>query len=188
MQVPESLLIGMTLAVGGAFVLAALAFRSLVSTILRMNAELRATIDERHAMETARAALTDKLTALSARMAGAEGRELINTQRIEGLEAAGKTKDAAIAELKVAIAQRDRQIDQLRGELNTLKVAIVERDRQIAALEADRQALQDKVGCLEGKLNGKADKPSETGDHPAPAEPGEPKDSSAESAEESTHE
>lgn len=188
MQVPETLLIGMTLAVGGAFVLAALAFRSLVNTILRMNAELRSSIDERHTMEEERKALTGKLATLATRMAGAEGREMVNTKRIEDLEAAGKTKDNEIAGLKSAIAERDRQIGQLRGEMNTLKTALEERDRQIATLEADRQALLDKVNCLEGKLNGKADKPTETGEHPAPTEPGEPRDSTAESAEENNHE
>lgn len=92
---------GLIAAIGGAGVLAAMAFRQLTDTVIKLNQELRLAIDERRASETERATLKQRIDAMD--------------DTIRDLEARIEHQAAEIAHLVQQLSDREAQLAALQN-------------------------------------------------------------------------
>ena len=93
---------GLIAAIGGAAVLATIAFRQLVDTVIQLNQELRQAIEERRLSEQEREQLLDKINDLE--------------KHIMQLEARMEAQSLEISALQAKVVERDRLIESLRNE------------------------------------------------------------------------
>ena len=93
---------GLIAAIGGAAVLATIAFRQLVDTVIQLNQELRQAIEERRLSEQEREQLLDKINTLEAHIIRLEAR--VEAQSLE------------MAALQAKVVERDRLIENLRSQ------------------------------------------------------------------------
>jgi len=92
---------GIIAAVGGAALLAAMAFRQMVSTVMKLNDELQETIQERRASETQRDALQVKVTELETQLTIMQARLEAQAQEIQTLRERLQDCDEAVAEYRI---------------------------------------------------------------------------------------
>lgn len=159
MHIPGELLIGLIVAVGGAFLVAAGAIQKLVKSILSLDSALAEHRSERDKWTAREQELTRTVGSLNARIARFELTEEDRKNRIAALECDLKTKDTRIADLEMLTKRQAEQLTagqtvttQMSAKIDHLTAELAAANRTIAGLTDEREQSKAAICRMETQI------------------------------------